>query len=176
MKNHFPLSVLLTAAILLWACESQAQSGWTWQNPLPQGNLLNDVEFTDKDTGIAVGDFGTILRTMDGGVNWITVPSRTTDDLYDISFIDQFYGNIVGDHTILQTTDGGQTWTMQHHPGWGHLRGISFPSINTGIVVGYYDAGWEYPPGSVIVRTTDGGRNWTFQRRYPQGGLHGIFL
>jgi hypothetical protein len=42
-------------------------SGWFWQNPLPQGNWLNGVSFTDANTGTAVGSGGTILRTTDGG-------------------------------------------------------------------------------------------------------------
>jgi len=41
---------------------SFAQSGWYWQNPLPQGNPL-----VDANTGTAVGNFGTILRTNNGG-------------------------------------------------------------------------------------------------------------
>ena len=32
-----------------------AQSGWVWQNPLPQGNTLSDVDFSDANTGTAVG-------------------------------------------------------------------------------------------------------------------------
>jgi len=44
---------------------------WVWQNPLPQGNALYTPSFTDGNTGTAVGDNGTIIRTIDGGNNWI---------------------------------------------------------------------------------------------------------
>jgi len=47
----------------------QAQS-WTWINPKPQGNSLKDVIFFDEMRGIAIGDFGTIVRTSDGGNTW----------------------------------------------------------------------------------------------------------
>ena len=40
------------------------QSGWYWQDPLPQGNTLLGVSFNDANTGTAVGDYGTILRTL----------------------------------------------------------------------------------------------------------------
>ena len=43
---------------------------WKWQNPLPQGNGLNAVFFTDPYTGYAVGEAGTILKTADGGTTW----------------------------------------------------------------------------------------------------------
>src|SRR6266849_268151 len=49
---------------------SLAQSGWFWQNPLPQGNPLMAVSFVDANTGTAVGEYGTILRTTDGGATW----------------------------------------------------------------------------------------------------------
>ena len=45
-------------------------AGWSWQNPLPQGNWLHGVDFVDVNTGTAVGDGGTILRTTDGGDTW----------------------------------------------------------------------------------------------------------
>lgn len=72
-----------------------AQSGWFWQNPLPCGNNLNDVCFIDPNTGIAVGDFGTILRTSDGGNNWILQASGTTRNLNAVSFADDSNGAIV---------------------------------------------------------------------------------
>ena len=40
---------------------------WFWQNPFPQGNLLSSVFFTDANTGYAVGNVGTILKTLNGG-------------------------------------------------------------------------------------------------------------
>ena len=44
-----------------------AFSQWTWQNPLPQGNYLNSVYFTNANTGYAVGGAGTIMKTVDAG-------------------------------------------------------------------------------------------------------------
>ena len=51
---------------------SASQGGWFWQNPLPQGNSLLGVSFTDANNGTAVGFLGTILRTTDGGNNWVS--------------------------------------------------------------------------------------------------------
>ncbi|MBK9229235.1 MAG: hypothetical protein IPL67_19790 [Ignavibacteria bacterium] len=47
-----------------------AQTGWFWQNPLPQGNQLQSVDFSNSEAGWAVGQYGTILRTINGGTNW----------------------------------------------------------------------------------------------------------
>ena len=49
---------------------SSAYAQWFWQNPLPQGNLLISCNFTDSNTGWAVGYGGTIIKTTDGGESW----------------------------------------------------------------------------------------------------------
>ena len=66
---------------------------WVWQNPLPQGNTLQDFSFIDTTNGFAVGARGTILRTTDGGNNWDILASDTNDDLYGVSFIGFKYRN-----------------------------------------------------------------------------------
>jgi len=37
---------------------------------------LNGVSFTDANNGTAVGLYGTVLRTTDGGVNWVPQTSE----------------------------------------------------------------------------------------------------
>src|SRR5262249_28307829 len=46
-----------------------ASSQWHWQNPLPQGNNLRGASFVDSNTGTVVGEYGTIVRTTDGGTS-----------------------------------------------------------------------------------------------------------
>ena len=69
---------------------------WVWQNPLPQGNTLQDFSFIDPNNGFAVGAKGTILRTTDGGNNWDILASGTDDDLYSVAFTDPITGTVVG--------------------------------------------------------------------------------
>src|SRR5438067_13776314 len=94
---------------------------WVWQNPLPQGNWLFGVSFTDANNGTAVGWYGTILRTTDGGRNWVNQPSGivgTKSGLYGLSFTDANTGTAVGgvlNATIRRTTEGGRTWPSQTH-------------------------------------------------------------
>src|SRR6266478_2511954 len=51
---------------------------WVWQNPLPQGYELSGVAFVDANNVWAVGDYGTILRSTDGGNTWVLQTSGTT--------------------------------------------------------------------------------------------------
>ena len=80
------------------------------------------VSFTNVNNGTAVGSGGIILRTSDGGQNWFSQTSGTTNFLYGVSFIDINNGiavggieNFPGSHisVILKTTNGGTTWTSQ---------------------------------------------------------------
>ena len=71
-------------------------------------NTLFAVSFTDPNTGTAVGNGGTILRTTDGGATWVSQSSGTTNSLRGISFTDANTGTAVGlSGTILRTTNGG---------------------------------------------------------------------
>src|SRR5581483_8657096 len=114
-----------------------AQARWVWQNPLPQGNTLYSGSFTDANTGTATGDNGTIIRTTDGGNNWIIQSSGTTNTLYGVSFTDVNLGTAVGAAgTILRTTDGGNTWSSQTSGTTNGLLAVSFTDANTGTAVG----------------------------------------
>jgi photosystem II stability/assembly factor-like uncharacterized protein len=100
---------------------------WVWQNPLPQGNTLQDFSFIDTNNGFAVGAIGTILRTTDGGNNWNILASGTNDDLYSVAFTDSNTGTAVGNFgAILRTTDAGNHWTIQRDGMADVLFGVSF--------------------------------------------------
>ena len=58
--------IAIVAAAPAGAAVQVGSSGWLWGNPLPQGNTVNALSFAGQ-TGYAAGDFGTILRTGDGG-------------------------------------------------------------------------------------------------------------
>ena len=57
-------------------------------NQAEQQTICIGVSFTDANNGTAVGDSGTILRTTNGGTNWTSQSSGTTNWLYGVSFTD----------------------------------------------------------------------------------------
>ena len=121
----------------------QSAAQWVWQNPLPQGNHLFGLSFTDANNGTAVGLHGTILRTTDGGHHWIIQSSGTTNWLYGVSFVDANNGTAVGvNGTILKTADGGQSWVSQTSGTTNALLAVSFTDANTGTAVGRE---WDNP-------------------------------
>ena len=166
MKKPVLIKSFVLAAIFLSQHLSYAQSNWFWQNPLPQGNDLNSVFFTDANTGTAVGSCGVILRTTNGGTSWAIQSSGTTMPLYGSWFTDANTGTLVGSSdTILRTTDGGASWAIQSSGTTNNLYGVCFMNADTGIAVG--NAG-------TILRTTDGGASWAIQSSGTTNNLCGI--
>jgi photosystem II stability/assembly factor-like uncharacterized protein len=64
--------VLFGASPVLAAPGFVGNTGWSWGNPAPQGNTLNEVVFVGAQ-GFAVGEKGTVLRSEDGGEDWLPV-------------------------------------------------------------------------------------------------------
>src|SRR6266576_955911 len=150
---------------------SKAQGGasssqWHWQNPLPQGNNLRGASFVDANTGTVVGEYGTIVRTTDGGNSWTIQASGTTETLWAVSFTDVTNGTAVGEGgTILRTTDGGDNWVSQPSGTTLQFRGVSFIDANNGTAVG---------EGGTILRTTDSGNSWAPQSSGTENTLFGV--
>ncbi|HET7153343.1 MAG TPA: hypothetical protein VFJ29_06225, partial [Candidatus Kapabacteria bacterium] len=87
---------------------------WRWQHPKPQGNNLNAVDFYDGNTGYAVGDNGTILKTTNGGIAWVAQQSGISTNLLTVcvSPASAQYAVAAGtNNTYVYTADGGNTWT-----------------------------------------------------------------
>ncbi|MFI5406317.1 MAG: YCF48-related protein [Nitrososphaerales archaeon] len=149
---HTLLFLLLSTKI----CFAQ----WFWQNPLPTGQTLQDVQVFDENTTIAVGGAGTIIKTMDGGISWVSQNSGTNADFYSVYFVDLNTGWTVGSGggTILKTTNGGANWSSQGSQNYDPLYSVFF--INSSI-------GWIAGEDNTILKTTNGGADWVF--------LQGVF-
>ena len=116
-----------------------------------------------------MGGAGTILRTTNSGINWISQTSGTTDWLPDVFFTDVNNGTAVGGYygvsTILRTTNGGTNWISQYSGTNERLYGVSFTDVNTGTAVGI---------NGTILRTTNGGTNWILQTSGTINHLKGV--
>ncbi len=155
----------LVSVILLFVIFSGAASGqssWFWQQPLPTGNSLKDVKFVDHQTGYAVGDVGTIVKSTNGGFNWFTLNNPKKSQLWGIDFAP---GNAnvlvaVGDSgLILRSSNAGDSWSVIQFQAGVIYEDVDFVNSTTGFVVG---------SGGRIFKTTNAGANW-FQQTSPTG-------
>ncbi|MBK8146897.1 MAG: hypothetical protein IPK58_01435 [Acidobacteria bacterium] len=155
----FVPAVLICLALLGLALAAPAQtrkaSGWSWQNPRPQGNSLISIHFApDKELGFAVGSDGTILRTENGGFDWSRVAAPIDTTLAGVFVRDAKRAVAVGVRgTILVTENAGKDWRQIVTDVRDHLSGVAFAGdgFRTGWVVGTYGR---------ILKTDDGGATW----------------
>ena len=122
----------------------------------PGDVLLYDVEFVTPERGWAVGEFGVIFTTNDGGKTWSVQKSPVETTLFGVHFADAQHGWATGiEQILLHTTDGGETWTKMEVPG------------RKGFVLGLYDVqvqgkvGWVIGDSGLLLHTVDGGESWT---------------
>ncbi len=73
--------ILSFVFILSFVPLAQAEKGWVWENPTPQGNTLRSVWGSDPGNIYAVGDNGTILH-FDGS-DW-TAQNPVSAQLNDV--------------------------------------------------------------------------------------------
>ena len=153
MKN----SSLLAAVLFLLQATVLSQSGWNWQNPLPQGNNLYDICDDANHPGrlFAVGDQGTILR-KENLSDWEIVEQGNFENLYSVYFKGD-YGWAVGyKGIILQNIDGaGTKWYPLNNSGTDKqlLSVFFFDQLN----------GWIVGQDQTILHTSDGGSHWNSQ-------------
>jgi photosystem II stability/assembly factor-like uncharacterized protein len=151
--------------ILLTPCMLSAQ--WSMQTSGTTKDLF-DVAFCNANTGIAVGEAGTMLKTTTKGVIWTQLPSLTPGYLLTIYFVNENTGWTAGESGfIYKTTNKGESWVSQNSPELFDITSIYFLNANTGVAVG--ELGY-------IMKTIDGGSNWTKQNREYGAHLNGVFL
>jgi len=83
---------------------------------VPLSSVLTSVSFVGPKAGWAVGHWGAILATVDGGETWRVQRLATQEDrpLFAVHFFDAHHGVAVGLWSlVLLTEDGGATWTQQ---------------------------------------------------------------
>jgi photosystem II stability/assembly factor-like uncharacterized protein len=121
-------------------------------NPYPTGNKLNDIKYFNNNIGIACGDYGTILKTTNNGLNWITIFSNSYNSFMKITILDSTNAIIVGSNgNYIRTTNRGNSWFVQNLYTNLNFNNITFLNQNLGFISA--DSG-------VIFRTSNGGQNW----------------
>lgn len=80
--------------------------GTTWNRPENFPDVLkysswNSIGFADRQTGVAVGDKGSIALTQDGGTSWRLIESKTNENFSRI-YLNQNMGLIVGSDNLYK--------------------------------------------------------------------------
>ena len=130
-----------------WNFLVQEENNRTYEN-------LFDVYFKDENNGIAVGGAvlgSVILRTSDGGINWLKLEAPFGSQLNSVYGIgDEIW--IAGyEGFICYSPDFGNTWDYETPIVNSTLYNLQFPTSQIGYATGFNGS---------MLKTTDGGKNW----------------
>jgi photosystem II stability/assembly factor-like uncharacterized protein len=158
MRNWSLASVVLLLIVV------QGPSPWVLQQG-PTTERLRGVSAVDANVAWASGNHGTVLRTVDGGATWGSVPPTGTEtlDFRDIEAFDASHAFVLaigagGLSRIYKTTNGGRTWdrSFLNTDANAFFDAIAFWDVESGLAVGDPVDG-----RFVVIRTVDAGRTWT---------------
>lgn len=155
------LAVIMLLITSIYAQAASVGQNWYWINPLPQGNLLNDVAWDGTGTYVAVGRYGTIVTSPDL-ITWTVQTTGTTNDLSAVVWANNEFVAVGYSGTIL-TSPKGVTWTAQTSGTNQGLNSVIWDGSQF-VAVG---AG-----GSIL--TSSAGATWTAQNSGTTNGLNAI--
>ncbi len=144
-----------------------ANAQWVEQNSGTTNSLFS-VYCVNTDTVYVVGEYGTILKTTDGGTNWNPQISGITDTLNSVYCINADTVFAVGNNgTILKTINGGLNWDTITSGTINNLNSVFFVNADTGFVAGN---------NGTILKTINKGINWDTLNSGIIDNLNSVFF
>jgi photosystem II stability/assembly factor-like uncharacterized protein len=115
-------------------------------------NYIQCFYFLNSNTGYIFAGIS-LLKTTNGGLNWISKMSNNTLFIKKIYFLDTIKGFAIGNYAsqLNYTTNGGVNWTPTLLHNNSMIYSINFANPSTGYITGGY---------GTIFKTTNGGTIW----------------
>ncbi len=151
--------IALTFSLILVLAHLFSQNP-VWVNPLPTGQIIDDIAFFDENHAIMCGKNGTILVSDDGGNHWQEKNTNDFSNFMEIEVVGTSSAYIRADNFLLKTTDKGNSYTsIATLPAGYTYKKLSMYTENEGYALRLnptlsqpYELGY----------TNDGGLNWTW--------------
>ena len=170
MKTYLFLILLLSNTL-------QSQTTWFSQTS-GTPTKLNSIYFVNNLTGYCVGDSGRILKTTNGGNNWISKSIGFIIgfpiNINSVFFTNENTGIAVGGAvgcgncgTSLKTTNGGMNWIddVGVFP-QNTMKSVFFVTANSGYAVG----------GNNIYKSINNGNSWSLQYSFDNANFNSVFF
>ena len=144
---------------------------WTWQNPLPQGYKLKGINILDTNTVTMLGDYGTLVKSSDGGDSWDVQHRIFTNELISVLYINTQIGWALTQNGTYKTVDGGLNWTLRS-PVKGDCA--YFLNEHVGWIIFINNSPLE--PHWVLHKTIDGGLTQRSKYFYNHSFIYSIYF
>lgn len=161
----FSRSKFICCCIVILLAYSSIAQEWQTLNANTLSWRFEDMQFVNVDTGWVVDGGGQILKTTNGGLNWVQQFYDSDYYFRSVEFYDEnlgFAGTLANGNpnaSLLKTIDGGQTWTdisanlPVNIPG---ICGMHIVNENIIFITGvFYGSGY-------IMKSIDQGVTWTY--------------
>lgn len=148
--------------------------GQNWTDKSITTGILRAVHFGDANTGYAVGDAGTVLKTTNAGTNWTKITfANSTDNLTSCWFTSANVGFVGTAGKIYMTTNGGVSWTVSTSiSGNKKIYAIYFPVSNIGYAVGEGGVMYRYYVNNTAIETEFDAANWQIFPNPAENEIH----
>jgi len=155
-------------------------TGATWTPQITNTDKnLNSIFFVNELTGFAAGgapfqqpifvpEKQLIMKTTNGGINWVSVLDINDYELSKIQFVSELTGWAINSRLgrkFIKTTNGGISWANIDIP--LGIYSFHFLNMDTGVICGEMGA---------VYKTTNGGTIWIQQPTGTFRDLNSIFL
>ena len=172
--------VLLVLITLFSSCAKEKLDADVRHITIDADYRINDIYFINQNVGFAVGgsryEEGYILKTEDGGLNWLRFPNDSIistgesnlQTLNSISFYNDLIGQAVGHGgKILRTEDGGSSWEMIVNGTYENFNDIAMLSANKTLI----SSSGAYADGSIFASNNEW---YNFDRQELTYALRGM--
>ncbi len=151
MYKAFLTSSIARSVILLLLFPAAVTLGQWINQPAPSGFNIFSCSFPSAQTGYVCGYGNLIMKTSNGGTNWLDISlPGTADNLETIWFLNDNTGFIGSTNdTLLLTTNGGANWIRHFYAG-SDIHRIQFINQSTGWLNSLH-----------LYKTTNAGLNWS---------------
>lgn len=131
---------------------TNAGLNWTDQSSGYTSMRFMSMWCVSADTVYIGGNNGIMIKTVNGGQNWVTLPTNDSVQLWGLQFVNSNTGYAAGSYGhIIKTTNAGVSWSLNNVlTNQNLLSYIYFRNENTGYISG----------SAIIIKTTNAGANW----------------
>lgn len=124
-----------------------------WKNPLLNSLIITDIVFLDENNVFAAGQFGLVMKSVDGGQTWQVIETPFSNNINQIKVLSAQEYWVAGQNGLVaQTINGGESWEEKSTGTTANLLSFARKDANT-----------MYAGGSArtMIKSTDGGETWS---------------